>query len=135
MLLSIIEYGNIFLMSASDANKKRLQKRCALQAEYITSTNDLHVEAQLLKLKVRREQHILNFMYVMSKIPTNVRNRGTIGVRTRSSKKKLLKIRTPRTERFGRSLAHYGPKKWNRLPVGIQLTVLAICNQEPVLRE
>ena len=37
-------------------------------------------------------------------------------VQTRSSTKKLMKVKRPYTEKFKRSLAYIGPKKWNALP-------------------
>ena len=41
---------------------------------------------------------------------------------TRSQNKKLLKTRRPKTERFKKSLAYYGPKKWNALPSDLHQT-------------
>ena len=55
-------------------NKKRLQVlqnkglRCALNKGIETSTDELHKEANLLKLKYRREQHLLNFMYDQAQV-------------------------------------------------------------------
>ena len=31
-----------------------------------------------------------------------------------------MKTKRPRTERFKKSLAYLGPKKWNQLPKGVQ---------------
>ena len=69
MLLPILEYGDIFLTATSAVNKKRLQTlqnkgvRCALSMGQEAHSADLHEEAKLLKLKYRREQHLLNFLY------------------------------------------------------------------------
>ena len=41
-------------------------------------------------------------------------------VRTRSHKKKNLKIKKPNTERFRRSIAYRGPKLWNLLSQEVQ---------------
>ena len=38
------------------------------------------------------------------------------GIITRSQRKKLLKLKRPRTEKFKQSLAYSGPIKWNALP-------------------
>ena len=38
---------------------------------------------------------------------------------TRSYKKKLLKVKRPRTEKFKKSLAYLGWKKWNALPLDL----------------
>ena len=100
-ILPILEYGNIFFSAASAENRKRLQTmqnkglRCAFNADIDTSTAELHSEAHLLKLHLRREQ---------------------MSMKTRSSSKKTLKVKRPRTEKFKRSLAYIGPVKWNALP-------------------
>ena len=121
MLLPLIEYGYIFLTGTSVANKNRLQVlqnmclRCAFNTDIDTNINDLHSDANLLHLKYRREQHLLNFMFDMAQIPSNQKPRSKSTVKTRSSNKLLLKIRRPRTERFKKSLAYLGPKRWNSL--------------------
>ena len=127
MMLPILEYGDIFLTAASAINRKRLQilqnkgLRCALGRGLETSNADLHEEANLLKLKYRREQHTLNFMYDMSQIPKQL-NKRTARYLTRSSNKKLLKIKRPKTEKFKKSLMYSGRRKWNLLPEEIQNT-------------
>ena len=39
-------------------------------------------------------------------------------MQTRSSTKKLLKVKRPKTEKFKKSFAYQGPKKWNSLSDG-----------------
>ena len=69
MLLPILEYGDIFLSATTSLNRKKVQilqnkgLRCALGKDIETSIDDLHEEAKLLRLKFRRNQHLLNFMY------------------------------------------------------------------------
>ena len=127
MILPMIEYGDMFLTGATACNRKRLQilqnrgLRCALGKDKYFSVNDLHRDAKLLKLKYRRDLHMLSYMFDMAQIHTNVRNRRDNGVKTRSCDKKLLKIRKPNTERFKKSLAYRGPKRWNALPKELQL--------------
>ena len=122
MLLPIIEYGDIFLSSASVVNRKRLQTlqnrglRCALNKGIETSSEDLHYEARLQKLEFRRDQHLLSFMYDQSKIPNLIKPKPKGSIKTRSHRKRLLKARRPKTEKFKRSLAYQGPTKWNSLP-------------------
>ena len=122
MLLPILEYGDILITATSNVNKKRLQilqnkgLRCALNKGIETSTAELHREAKLLRLKYRREQHLLNFMYDQAQIPALLKTRSKSGVRTRSSNKKIMKLKKPRTERFKKCLAYKGPKTWNNLP-------------------
>ena len=128
MLLPILEYGDIFLSAATCLNRKRVQVlqnkglRCALGRDIETSVCDLHEEAKLLQLKYRREQHLLNFVYDQAQNQDMLKTRPALTIKTRSSKKKLLKIKRPNTEKFKKSLAYLGPKKWNRLPEGFHHT-------------
>ena len=126
MLLPVLEYGDILYTGMTKANKKKLQilqnkgLRCAMSKDRYYGTDELHVEGKLLKLKHRREEHLLSFMYDQSKIPGNLKKKKTEGVSTRSSSKILMKTRKPLTERYKKSLAYQGPKKWNALPELIQ---------------
>ena len=126
MILPIIEYGDIFLTGATVDNKRKLQVlqnkglRCALNLDRNTSTEELHKEAGLMKLKFRREQHLLNYMFDQAMVESNLRTRKRVGVTTRSSKKNLLKTKRPKTDKFKKSLTYCGPKKWNLLPESIQ---------------
>ena len=123
MLLPVIEYGDVFLSSASKANRKKLQTlqnkglRCALNKGLDVSSNDLHSEANLLKLKYRREQHLLNFVYDWSLDNKKLRKKPAGSMSTRSQNKRLLKLKKPITEKYKKSLAYKGPSKWNNLPV------------------
>ena len=125
MLVPIIEYGDVFLTAASKLNRKKLQTlqnkglRCALNKRLDVSSNELHKEAGLLKLKFRREQHILNFMFEWSLDSRKLKSKPTNSRSTRSKEKRLLKLKKPVTEKFKRSLAYRGPFKWNNLPVNV----------------
>ena len=129
MLLPMLEYGDIFLTSATAENRKKLQTlqnkglRCALMRDKDTSTDELHGEVKLLRLKYGREHHLLNCMYDVSEVESNIKTRDKTGVQTRSSNQTLLKFRRPRTEKYKKSLLYLGPKKWNALPINIQLAV------------
>ena len=74
-ILPLLEYGDLFLSATSLENRKKLQTlqnkclRCALNKGMETSSDALHDEAKMLKLKYRREQHTLNFMYDSSLDP------------------------------------------------------------------
>ena len=96
--------------------------RCALGKDTDTSTDELHNDVGLLKLHYRRDQHLLNFMYDLSRDDGNLKAQRTEGVKTRSSHKKLMRVKKPRTERFKRSLAYKGSKKWNALTKDMQFT-------------
>ena len=119
-------------------NRKRLQTlqnkglRCALNKDIETSSNDLHKDANLLKLNFRREQHLLNFMFDQAQIPSLLKSKSGLTVRTRASNKKLLKIKRPYTEKFKKSLAYQGPKKWNALPETFQHTLTKATNKTMV---
>ena len=69
MLLPLLKYGDVFLSATSGLNRKRLQTLqnnglwCALNKGIETSIDELHATASLLRLKFRREQHLLNFMF------------------------------------------------------------------------
>ena len=125
MLLPILEYGDVFLTATTVKNRKRLQVlqnkglRCALGLGIDTSTEELHAEADLLMLKYRREQHVINFMYDFVCSNSHCMKAPSKGAVTRSHKKKLLKVRKPKTERFKKSLTYNGPTKWNALPLDL----------------
>ena len=127
MLLPIMEYGDVFLSAATLADRKKLHilqnkgLRCALNGGIKASSRELHYEAKLLKLKFRREQHVLNYMYDMSMVPIQQKRKTTLTVKTRSHKKRLLRIKKPNTEKLKKSFAYRGPKKWNSLPVALHL--------------
>ena len=126
MLLPILEYGDIFLSATSNVNKRRLQilqnkgLRCALHKGLETSITELHAEAKLLKLKYRREQHVLNLMFENAQNNKLLRAKSNYTIKTRSSSKKLLRVKRPYTEKFRKSLTYYGPKKWNGLHQDLQ---------------
>ena len=122
MLLPLLEYGDVFLSAASLEDRKRLQTlqnkglRCALNKGIETSSEELHLEAGLLKLKFRREQHVLNYMFDISRVPGMQKKKSAHAMRTRSHKKRLLRVKRPNTEKFRKCFAYRGPKKWNSLP-------------------
>ena len=124
MILAILEYGDIFLHSATQRIRSKLQKlqnkalRCALNKDRLTKSTVLHEEAKLLKLKDRRHIHILLHMYQLSQLPNFKlwKTYRASGVRTRSSKKKLLTSRRPTNEKYRKSITYQGPKLWNSLP-------------------
>ena len=87
MILPVLEYGDIFMVSTSVENRKRLQilqnkgLRCALNKDRTTSREELHTEADLLQLKQRRDIHMLSYMYemylVQVKILSNLERKGS----------------------------------------------------------
>ena len=129
MLLPMIEYGDIFVTSATLEQRRKLQViqnkglRCALGRGTEAHVDDLHEEAKSWKLKHRREMHVYNLMFDKSKVESNLRAVRRVGAVTRSSAKKLVKIARPRTEKFKKCLCYKGPKKWNSLPVDVQTLI------------
>ena len=128
MILPILEYGDIFVHSASKKIRKKLQTlqnkalKCALSKEKLYNTKCLHEEAKILKLKHRRHIHVLLHMFQLAQMPGFKLwkiHQGT-GVRTRSSKKKLISSKKPNNEKFRKSITYQGPKLWNNLPAHIQ---------------
>ena len=83
---------------------------------YKISTTELHLEARLLRLKYRQEQHLLNFMYDQAKILTLLKAQSKNMIKTRSSNKKIMRLKNPHTEKFKKCLAYKGPNTWNSLP-------------------
>ena len=122
MILPIMEYGDIFLVGATVENKKKLQVlqnkglRCAFMRDHETSVEELHRLAKLQKLKVRRDQHLLSYMFDQACTGKHLKKRRLTGVKTRSQNKKLLHLCKPNTEKFKKSLAYRGPRRWNSLP-------------------
>ena len=99
MLVPVLEYGDILLSATTSGNRKKLQTlqnkglQCALNKGLETSSDDLHQEAKLLKLQYRREHHLLNFMFDWAKDPKMLKSRRSVGVSTRSSLKKSLRVK------------------------------------------
>ena len=122
MILPMIEYGDIFLTSATVANRRKLQVLqnkglcCAFKRDMDTSVVELHKVAKLSKLKHRREGYLMVHMFDMAQDKSKFKKRVSEGVQTRSSNNKMLRIRKPITEFFLKSLAYMGPQNWNALP-------------------
>ena len=120
MILPVLEYGNIFLSATNLETRKKMQVlqnkalRCALLEDNFSNVSDLHCAARLNKLKHRRDRQVLLFMYPLAQVSENLKKK-CVGVRTRSSQKKSMKVKKPNTERFKRSVVYRGPKMWNVL--------------------
>ena len=56
------------------------------------SSDELHKEAGLLKLKFRREQHLLNFVYDWSLDENKLKSKPLGSVSTRSQEKQLIRL-------------------------------------------
>ena len=126
MILPIMEYGDIYLYSASKSNRKKLQTlqnkalRCAIGRDSTYNTSMLHKEAKLQKLKIRRRTHLLLHMFQLSQLQNFKGWKPKSRIRTRSSYKKSMLLKKPNTVRYQNSIAYIGPKSWNALPIDIQ---------------
>ena len=78
-ILPILEYGDVFLSAVPLVSRKCLQTlqnkglRCALNKGIETSSAELHKEAALGKLRFRRDQHLLNYIYMTVHLTQTVR--------------------------------------------------------------
>ena len=126
MILPLVEQGDIYLNSATKENRKKLQilqnkaLKCALAKEGRFNTKELHSEAKLGTLKTRRKKHLLLHMYQISNLNGFKGWKTRSNIRTRSSLKKLMKVKKPNLVKFQRSIAYLGPKLWNGLPKNLQ---------------
>ena len=127
MILPILEYGDIFLVAASKDNRRKLQTlqnkalRVIHRVDKYYESDLIHTESNLLKLKYRREQHLLQFMYTKRNDPNLLRPK-RVGVTTRAGCKCNFRLRKPITEKYKRCASYTGPKKWNRLPHSVQIS-------------
>ena len=126
MILPILEYGDIFLLSAPKKLRSSLQKlqnkalKCALGKDKRYNTNTLHKEAKLLKVKHRRKIHLLEHYFRLSRLPNFKDWKKKPKISTRSSKKRLMAINKPNTTKYQNSIFYKGPKAWNALPSELQ---------------
>ena len=126
MILPIVEYGNIYMRSTTKENRKKLQTlqnkalKCALKKDNRYNTANLHAEANIERLKVRRDRHTLHHIFQISQSSNFKGWKGRASIVTRSNKKKLMILKKPRTIKYQRSITYRGPKLWNSLPLTIQ---------------
>ena len=118
MLLPVLEYGDLFLHATSTGKNYRPSKNKGLICSHnkTIETDELHAEIGFLKLRYRREQHLLNFIYDWSCDPSELVTGRDGSVLTRCCTKRLFKLKKPNTEKFKSSFAYKGKTKWNNLP-------------------
>ena len=106
MILPIVEYGDVFIASTTLETRKKFQKlqnkglKMALGKDRKFNTKQVHSEAKLQKLAWRRK-HLGQLMFHATK-QTSFHNWGKSrhAMKTRSSEKKLIKAKKPKTENF-----------------------------------
>ena len=127
MILPILEYGNIFITAASKENRRKMQTlqnralKVIHQVDRYYETDLIHDGSNLLKLRYRREQHLLQFMYT-KRNDQSLRKPRRKGVITRAGTKCNFQLRKPNTEKYKRCSSYVGPKLWNRLPLSAQIS-------------
>ena len=115
MILPILEYGDIFLSSLSKQTRKAMQVlqnkalKIALNCRLRESTDNIHKEANLAKLEIRRKIHTLQFIF-RKKSNINLLVCNPSGRVTRSSNRIKFKLRKPVTEKYKACLSYMASK-------------------------
>ena len=130
MILSHIDYGDIFLNLApkTQLNKLQVLQNRALRICHQTfiqdrqpSTLELHVNRNLLKLDKRRELHMLNLMHNrVYRDPKSPRAANRPTMQTRIHDAPVLPITRPNSEKFRKGPMYAGGLLWNALPNDIR---------------
>ena len=101
------KYGNIYMLSTTKQNRKRLQTlqnkslKCALKNDKKYNTKALHKEANIDPLKVRRIRHTLQHIFQISQANSFTGWKARASIVTRSNKKKLMVLKKPQTKKRG----------------------------------
>ena len=125
MILSYMDYGDIFFMNSNSTQVNKLQtlQNRALRICYNSRpkmpTDILHQSAQVPKLKARRVTHLLNFMYKNK--GNNMMLNARI-VRTRLHDAPVFATKLPTCEKYRMNVYYNGAVAWNSLPVHIRNT-------------
>ena len=105
MVLPYFDYGDIFYMNA---NEQLLNKLQVLQ----NKCTNLHREANVANLKIRRRWHLRNFMFRMKENESLVDERG---INTRTHDAINFIIKQPRCEKYKSSVYYLGATEWNAM--------------------
>ena len=120
MILLLFEYGGIFLSSCTDAEQTKLQRlqnqalRVIYKQDNYGNIFDLHITANLLPLKLRREIALIKIMF--NKV-YNINNQG-LDIRmlnTRAYDGRIMILPQLNSSKYMRSIAYKGPTLWNHL--------------------
>ena len=87
--------------------------RITIKRDLLSSVNQLHIDAHLLRLKYRRKISILKLMFDMKE---NNQLCDNSQISTRRHDYVTFDVPFPWTERFKRSISYIGPFHWNELP-------------------
>ena len=123
MILPYLDYRDIFFINANSDQLKKLQslQNRALKICFSTQPNinieALHQTLLLPKLDIRREAHMVNFMF---KLKNDVRYLTVRNIRTRLHEAPVFNTVKPNREKFKQNVFYYGAMKWNGLSVDIR---------------
>lgn len=131
-ILSRVEYGAIFCISARNSVLNKLQKivnrglRICYRTNYYESNYNLHVKARLLPLRLRRKLATLNQVYLMNQrlLKGSPLKDGIDFISrkvTRHNKLNYIRCEFPRFEWYRRSVVYQGPKYWEILPSRLKI--------------
>ena len=123
MILPYLDYGDIFFINSNSNQLKKLQTlqnralKICINPEPDVTVEEIHQSVQLSKLNVRREVHLVNFMFKNKSNNKYVNNRN---VRTRLHDAPVFITIKPNIEKYKNNVFYYGAVKWNNLPVNVR---------------
>ena len=125
MILPYLDYGDIFFMHSNLKQIRKLQTlqnralRICLNTQIYTPVDIMHQSVQLPKLTMRREAHIVNFIFKYRNDVKYINNRD---VRTRLHDAPVFITKKPNNEKYKQNVFYYGAIKWNNFPVNVRNT-------------
>lgn len=130
-ILSRIEYGALFCINARKSVLERLQKlvnkslRICFKANFTVSSCHLHLNAQILPLRLQRKIATLKLIFLvnqrmMHKYQTHNTRQIILGRQTRHSLWNYVKCEFSKSEWYQKSVVYQGPKYWEILPTRLK---------------
>lgn len=131
MIIPFIDYGSLFLSSATDAQINKIQTlqnrilKLALKLPRLHSTRHLHRRAKELTFRHRIIVNQLKFiarnLAQEQSMFSLIQNSG-IDIVTRSHTTRDLKLNTPLVAAYRKSFSYQGPLEWNKLPSSFKVS-------------
>ena len=132
LILPHIDYGIVIWGRTSKCNIKKIQKlqnkyaRLILNADFSIPTNVLHTQLnwQTIVQRQQYQTYLIMFKLINDLVPTYLKEiivYRDINFQTRYARSCPLKINTPRTEYYKKSLHFHGSNLWNSLPQTMQI--------------
>ena len=123
MILSLIEYGNTVYAGTSNKNLDKLDKLFYRGLRICDGTNTMVSRLQLRndchidELSVRRNRHLLLFMYKQTKNKDLIKK---TNVRTRLHQAPVFKTYKPNNEKARQNILYRGTSLWNEQPSNVR---------------